>query len=162
MNFHRIQAMVFHLVLKTSMPCRQKHVQRQSYAEPTPLLSIYLQHIDRSAWNHQCHIIPAQRAQVTFQVTPSSQAHSPKHRYKVDKKEDILVFEVLTFSEIKNILMAFKSGVIKSKTALKPLQIIVNKFASQVNLLLVKTPDYSDNDLIINKNLEKLINGLLL
>ena len=68
----------------------------------------------------------------------------------------LAVPEDYTFSEIKNILMAFKSGVIKSKTALKPLQIIVNKFASQVNLLLVKTPDYSDNDLIINKNLEKL------
>ena len=68
----------------------------------------------------------------------------------------LTVPENYSYKPLKNILMAFKSGVIKSKTALKPLQIIVNKFASQVNLLLVKTPDYSDNDLIINKNLEKL------
>jgi|TARA_B110000240_G_C13508055_1_gene457474 nucleotide-binding universal stress UspA family protein len=57
---------------------------------------------------------------------------------------------------VKNILMAFKSGVIKSKTVLYPLQFIVKKFHSEVNLLLVKTPNYSQEDLIIHKYLKKL------
>lgn len=57
---------------------------------------------------------------------------------------------------IKNVLTAFKSGIIKSKTALYPLQFLVKKFSPQVNLLLVKTPNYSEEDLILHKDLEKL------
>jgi len=61
---------------------------------------------------------------------------------------------------IKNILMAFKSGIVKSKTALKPLQFIVSKFNAEVNLLLVKTPNYTDEDLVLNKGLEQLKSSL--
>jgi nucleotide-binding universal stress UspA family protein len=61
---------------------------------------------------------------------------------------------------IKNILMAFKSGIVKSKTALKPLQFMVNKFNADVNLLLVKTPNYTDEDLVLNKDLEQLKSSL--
>jgi nucleotide-binding universal stress UspA family protein len=60
------------------------------------------------------------------------------------------------YAPINSILMAFKSGVLKSKTALYPLQHLVKKFNSKVNLLLVKTPDYKEEDLIIHKDLEKI------
>ncbi len=61
---------------------------------------------------------------------------------------------------VKNILIAFKSGIVKSKTALKPLQFIAKKFNLEVNLLQVKTADYTDEDLVINKDLEKLKSSL--
>lgn len=60
------------------------------------------------------------------------------------------------YSPIKSTLVAFKSGIVKSKTALLPLQFIVKKFNSQVNLLLVKTPNYKEEDLVINKDLDNL------
>lgn len=60
------------------------------------------------------------------------------------------------YAPINSILLAFKSGVLKSKTALYPLQHLVKKFSSQVNLLLVKTPEYKEEDLIIHKDLEKI------
>ena len=68
----------------------------------------------------------------------------------------LTVPEGYKYSPVKNILMAFKSGIVKSKTALKPLQIIMNKFDSEVNLLLVKTTNYTDEDLVLNKSLEAL------
>lgn len=61
-----------------------------------------------------------------------------------------------TYAPVKNILTAFKSGIVKSKTALKPLTFIVDIFESKVNLLLVKTPNYTEEDLVINKDLAKL------
>ena len=64
------------------------------------------------------------------------------------------------YSPIKNILVAFKSGVVKSKTALKPLNFMVDTFHPKVNLLLVKTPNYTDEDLVINKDLNKLKSSL--
>lgn len=60
------------------------------------------------------------------------------------------------YTPISTILMAFKSGVVKSKTVLKPLQFIVNKFKVTVNLLLVKTPNYKEEDLILHKDLKAL------
>lgn len=75
------------------------------------------------------------------------------------KQTNITVLTVpngYTFSPIKNILMAFKSGKIKSKSALQPLQFLVAKFKCKVNLLLVKTPDYSESDLILNDDLKAL------
>ena len=56
--------------------------------------------------------------------------------------------------------MAFKSGVIKSKTVLKPLQFIVEQFKANVNLLLVKTPNYTEEDLILHANLKALQNTI--
>jgi nucleotide-binding universal stress UspA family protein len=75
------------------------------------------------------------------------------------KLTDITVLTVpdaYLFSPIKNILMAFKSGVVKRKSALNPLQYIVKKFNSNVNLLLVKTPTFKEDDLILHKDLENL------
>lgn len=68
----------------------------------------------------------------------------------------LTVPENYNYKPLKNILMAFKSGVIKSKTILKPLQFIVDKFSISVNLLLVKTPDYTQEDLVLDQNLEQL------
>lgn len=56
----------------------------------------------------------------------------------------------LVFSPFTNILTAFKSGILKRKRILDPLIMIKNKFRSKVNLLMVKTPGYSDEDLLIN------------
>ena len=72
----------------------------------------------------------------------------------------LTVPEKYTYKPVKNILTAFKSGNVKSKTALKPLQFIADKFNAKVNLLLVKTPSYLEEDLIINKDLEKLQDSL--
>jgi nucleotide-binding universal stress UspA family protein len=74
----------------------------------------------------------------------------------------LTVPEGYKYSPVKNILMAFKSGIVKSKTALKPLQFIMNKFDSEVNLLLVKTTNYTDEDLVLNKDLEALKSSLII
>tara|TARA_B100000809_G_C15115194_1_gene522141 strand:- start:337 stop:1128 length:792 start_codon:yes stop_codon:yes gene_type:complete len=79
------------------------------------------------------------------------------------KQTDLPILAVpdgFKYASINNILMAFKSGIVKSKTALKPLQFIVDKFNADVNLLLVKTPNYTDEDLILNKDLEQLKTSL--
>ena len=57
---------------------------------------------------------------------------------------------------MRNILTAFKSGVLKRKRILNPLIAIKEKFDAKVNLLLVKTPGYSDDDLKINTALMDL------
>ncbi|WP_149273436.1 universal stress protein [Pareuzebyella sediminis] len=55
-----------------------------------------------------------------------------------------------TLKPLKTILTAFKSGILKRKRILNPLVEIKNKFEAKVNLLLVKTPGYTDDDLKIN------------
>ena len=72
----------------------------------------------------------------------------------------LTVPEGYKYKPVQNILTAFKSGNIDSKTALKPLQFIADKFAPKVNLLLVKTPNYTEQDLVINENLAKLQSSL--
>ena len=54
------------------------------------------------------------------------------------------------YKAFHNILVAFKSGILKRKRILNPLITISEKHRSKVNLLLVKTPGYSDEDLKIN------------
>ncbi len=54
------------------------------------------------------------------------------------------------YRSFKNVLVAFKSGILKRKRILDPLSAIVGKHKAKVNLLLVKTPGYSDDDLKIN------------
>jgi len=68
----------------------------------------------------------------------------------------LTVPENYAYQPVKSILTAFKSGNVKSKTALKPLKFIADKFDAKVNLLLVKTPSYAEEDLVINKDLEQL------
>lgn len=67
-----------------------------------------------------------------------------------------------TLKPLKTILTAFKSGILKRKRILDPLIIIKNKFGAKVNLLLVKTPGYSDDDLKINTALMDISSQLTL
>ncbi|MEO0570702.1 MAG: universal stress protein [Bacteroidota bacterium] len=61
---------------------------------------------------------------------------------------------------LKNILVAFKSGILKRSKVLHPLITMINKYQSMVNLLLVKTPGYSEDDLKINTALLDLSKNL--
>jgi nucleotide-binding universal stress UspA family protein len=82
---------------------------------------------------------------------------------KLVKQTDLPILAVpdgYKFIPVKNILLAFNSGIVKSKTALKPLQFIADKFKCEVNLLQVKTADYTEEDLVINKDLVKLQSSL--
>lgn len=54
------------------------------------------------------------------------------------------------FAPYNNILTAFRSGVLKKKKVLAPLVAIKEKFGSSVSLLMVKTPNYTPDDLKIN------------
>lgn len=79
------------------------------------------------------------------------------------KKTDITILTVpdgYKYKPVKNILMAFKSGIVKSKTALKPLHFIADKFNPEINLLLVKTPSYTEEDLVLNNELESIKKSL--
>lgn len=64
------------------------------------------------------------------------------------------------FSPYKTALTAFKSGVITKEDALYPLEVITNKFNTEVDLLLVKTPDTTEEDLLLDGKLSKLQNSL--
>ena len=72
----------------------------------------------------------------------------------------LIVPENYTFKPFTNILMAFKSGVIENTDKLIPLTYFKNTFNSEVNLLLVKTPNHSEEDLIINEELDALKSSL--
>ena len=54
------------------------------------------------------------------------------------------------FAPYKSILTAFRSGVLKKKKVLAPLIAIKEKFGARVSLLMVKTPNYTPDDLKIN------------
>lgn len=54
------------------------------------------------------------------------------------------------YKPIKNILTAFKSGVLKRSKIIHPLVSIKNKNKANVNLLLVKTAKYTEEDLQVN------------
>ena len=54
------------------------------------------------------------------------------------------------YKAFKNVLVAFKSGILKRKRTIDPLITIIDKHRANVNLLLVKTPGYSDDDLKVN------------
>ncbi|MGB0880406.1 MAG: universal stress protein [Polaribacter sp.] len=61
-----------------------------------------------------------------------------------------------SFQPFKSVLMAFKSAIIQQKNVLKPLQQLVEKFTTDVHLLLVKTPSSSEEDLVLDPILESL------
>ena len=62
----------------------------------------------------------------------------------------LIVPKGTAYRPIKSILTAFKSGIVKRSTVLQPLIEIMNKHHAEVNLLLVKTPGYTEEDLQIN------------
>ncbi|UJH69209.1 universal stress protein [Allomuricauda sp. SCSIO 65647] len=59
-------------------------------------------------------------------------------------------------SPIKNILCAFRSGILKHNKILQPLIEVTEKYHTEVNLLLVKTPGYTEDDLQVNTALMDL------
>lgn len=82
---------------------------------------------------------------------------------RIVKRTDIPTLVVprgTAFKPFKNILTAFKSGILTQRRILEPLKLIKKKFKSKVNLLLVKTPGYSDEDLKINTSLMDLCSQL--
>ena len=68
----------------------------------------------------------------------------------------LIVPETYEFKPFTNILTAFKSGVINKNDVLQPLEVILSTFSAQTNLLLVKTPGYSEEDLVIDSKLENI------
>jgi nucleotide-binding universal stress UspA family protein len=75
------------------------------------------------------------------------------------KHSDVAVLAIpegYKYTPVSKVLVAFKSGIIKSKTILKPLQFILDKFNAEANLLLVKTPNYTEEDLVLTANLASL------
>lgn len=79
------------------------------------------------------------------------------------KKTDIpmlVIPEGYVFSPIKKVLTAFKSGIVNQTNVLAPLHKIITTFNAISNLLLVKTPSYTEEDLIIDADLKKEKNNL--
>ena len=62
-----------------------------------------------------------------------------------------------TFKPISKVLMAIKSGTMKSKRVLFPLQKIIEKFNATLDLLLVITPRSTKEDLLLNKEIDHLV-----
>lgn len=72
----------------------------------------------------------------------------------------LIVPKGTTLKPMRTILTAFKSGILKKKRVLKPLIAIKEKFGAKVNLLMVKTPGYTSDDLKINTALMDLCSKL--
>ncbi|MFK5973613.1 MAG: universal stress protein [Flavobacteriaceae bacterium] len=66
------------------------------------------------------------------------------------------------FSPFKTVLTAFKSGIVKRRQTLNVLMTLKNKFESDVRLLLVKTPGYTEDDLKVNPALLDISSQLLI
>lgn len=62
----------------------------------------------------------------------------------------LIVPKGTSFQPIKNIMTAFGSGILKRNRVLNPLIAIKDKFRSEITLLLVKRPGYSEEDLQVN------------
>lgn len=74
----------------------------------------------------------------------------------------LIVPKGTAYKPIKSVLTAFRSGILKRNKILYPLIRIVEKHKAEVNLLLVKTPGYSEDDLKINTALLDLSKNVTL
>jgi nucleotide-binding universal stress UspA family protein len=84
---------------------------------------------------------------------------------RIIKRTDIpalIVPKGTKYKAYKSILTAFKSGVLKRNRILDLLVAIQKKHKSKVDLLLVKTPGYTDDDLKVNTALMDLCSRLTL
>lgn len=72
----------------------------------------------------------------------------------------LVVPEGYTFKPLQTALTAFKSGVLQKEGMLTPLEEIKRVFNTSVNLLLVKTPDYKEEDLVLDDALKAVQNTL--
>ena len=68
----------------------------------------------------------------------------------------LIVPEGNTFKDYNTGLVAFKSGIVKHPTILDPLVAFKERFKLNLNLLLVKTPNYVTEDLEIDDKLKSL------
>lgn len=66
------------------------------------------------------------------------------------------------FKPMKSVLTAFGSGILKRNRILNPLIAIKDKFRSKINLLLVKRPGYSEEDLQVNTALLDISEQLII
>lgn len=64
------------------------------------------------------------------------------------------------YKPIKSVLMGFKSGKINKEITLYPIAFFAEKFKLDINMLLVKTPGFSESDLVLDKKLEALKTSL--
>lgn len=72
----------------------------------------------------------------------------------------LIVPEGNTFKPFGTILTAFKSGIISNPNKLRSLRYFGERFGAKINLLLVKTPSYTDADGEIAPELKALQNTL--
>ena len=75
---------------------------------------------------------------------------------RIIKQTDIpalIVSKGTKYKPYKTVLTAFKSGILRRNRILDPLAAIYKKHNSKVELLLVKTPGYTDDDLEVNTSL---------
>jgi len=72
----------------------------------------------------------------------------------------LIVPEQYKFKAFNVALAAFKSGKLNKKRMLTPLHDIIKAFNTKVNLLLVKTPDYKEEDLVVDDALKAIQNTL--
>ena len=82
---------------------------------------------------------------------------------KIIKQTDIptlIVPKGTALKPLRSILTAFRSGILKKSRVLNPLIAMKDKFGAAVNLLLVKTPGYTEEDLKINTALMDLCSNL--
>ena len=70
----------------------------------------------------------------------------------------LIVPEHYKFSPFKVALTAFKSGGLEKQDVLISLQEIKSLFKTKINLLLVKTPEYKEEDLVVDASLKALQN----
>ena len=68
----------------------------------------------------------------------------------------IIVPEGYKFKPFTTALVAFKSGILQKEGMLTPLNEIIAAFGTKANLLLVKTPDYEEKDLVLNDSLKAI------
>lgn len=82
---------------------------------------------------------------------------------RIIKRTDIptlIVPRELSFKPFSNVLTAFSSGILKKKSILDPLKVVRDKFDAELNLLMVKTPGYKQDDLKVNTALLDLSSQL--
>ena len=83
---------------------------------------------------------------------------------RIIKQTDIptlIVPRTTAFSPFKNVLTAFRSGILEDEKLIAPLKTLKDKYSATVNLLLVKTPGHTEEDLVINPALSSLSSGLV-
>lgn len=72
----------------------------------------------------------------------------------------LIVPDGYIFSPVKSVLTAFKSGIVNNENVLDPLYNILKTFNTNSNLLLVKTPNYTEDDLVLDSKLGDIKNEL--